>query len=68
VLELRAWRPASVYEQRRVRRANREVTMSRQATRGVQIENPLLCSLRDGFMRLMPTRLIEKMQDASLGG
>jgi len=42
--------------------------MSRQATRGVQIENPLLCSLRDGFMRLLPTRLIVKMQDASLGG
>jgi 2-polyprenyl-6-methoxyphenol hydroxylase-like FAD-dependent oxidoreductase len=57
-----------LYEEQRMRRANREVSMSRQATRGVQIENPVLCAIRDGFMRLLPTRLIVKMQDASLAG
>jgi 2-polyprenyl-6-methoxyphenol hydroxylase-like FAD-dependent oxidoreductase len=57
-----------LYERRRVRRANREVAMSRQATRGVQIGNPVLCALRDGFMRLLPRRLIVKMQDATLAG
>jgi 2-polyprenyl-6-methoxyphenol hydroxylase-like FAD-dependent oxidoreductase len=57
-----------LYERRRMRRANREVAMSRQATRGVQIENPALCALRDGFMRLLPRQLIVKMQDATLAG
>jgi 2-polyprenyl-6-methoxyphenol hydroxylase-like FAD-dependent oxidoreductase len=57
-----------LYERRRVKRANREVTMSRQATRGVQIENPLLSALRDGFMRTLPRRFIVRMQDATLGG
>ena len=55
-----------LYERRRVRRANREVAMSRQATRGVQIDNPLLCILRDSFMSLMPRRLILRIQDATL--
>lgn len=36
-----------IYEQRRRRRANRLVAMSRQATRAVQIENALVCALRD---------------------
>ena len=57
-----------LYEGRRVRRANREVAMSRQATRGVQIDNPVLCALRDGFMGLLPRRLVVRMQDATLGG
>jgi 2-polyprenyl-6-methoxyphenol hydroxylase-like FAD-dependent oxidoreductase len=57
-----------LYERRRVPRANREVALSRQATRGVQIDNPLLCALRDGFMSLMPQRLIVKIQDATLAG
>jgi len=55
-----------LYERRRLRRANREVALSRQATRGVQIDNLLLCALRDGFMRLLPGRLIARIQDASL--
>ena len=55
-----------LYERRRLRRANREVAMSRQATRGVQIDNPLLCTLRDSFMSLMPRRLILRIQDATL--
>jgi 2-polyprenyl-6-methoxyphenol hydroxylase-like FAD-dependent oxidoreductase len=58
----------ALYEQRRLKRANREVTMSRQATRGVQIENPVLCALRDGFMSALPRRFIVKMQDATLAG
>jgi 2-polyprenyl-6-methoxyphenol hydroxylase-like FAD-dependent oxidoreductase len=55
-----------LYERRRLRRANREVTLSRQATRGVQIENPLLCAFRDGLMSLMPRLLIVRIQDATL--
>jgi 2-polyprenyl-6-methoxyphenol hydroxylase-like FAD-dependent oxidoreductase len=57
-----------LYESQRVRRANREVTLSHQATRGVQIANPVLCGLRDGFMSLLPRRFIVKMQDATLAG
>jgi len=57
-----------IYERRRVRRANREVAMSRQATRGVQIDSPMLGAVRDGFMRLLPRRMILKMQDATLAG
>jgi 2-polyprenyl-6-methoxyphenol hydroxylase-like FAD-dependent oxidoreductase len=55
-----------LYERRRLRRANREVVMSRQATRGVQIDNSLLCALRDGFMSVLPRRLILRIQDATL--
>jgi 2-polyprenyl-6-methoxyphenol hydroxylase-like FAD-dependent oxidoreductase len=54
------------YERQRLRRANREVAMSRQATRGVQIDNALLCILRDGLMSLMPRQLILRIQDATL--
>jgi 2-polyprenyl-6-methoxyphenol hydroxylase-like FAD-dependent oxidoreductase len=55
-----------LYERRRLRRANRVVAQSRQATRGVQIDNPLLCALRDSFMSLVPQRMILRMQDATL--
>ncbi|HVS47978.1 MAG TPA: FAD-dependent monooxygenase [Candidatus Dormibacteraeota bacterium] len=55
-----------LYERRRLRRANREVVMSRQATRGVQIDNSLLCAMRDGFMSVLPRRLILRIQDATL--
>jgi 2-polyprenyl-6-methoxyphenol hydroxylase-like FAD-dependent oxidoreductase len=55
-----------LYERRRLRRANREVKLSRQATRGVQIENPVLCGFRDGLMSLMPRPLIARIQDATL--
>jgi 2-polyprenyl-6-methoxyphenol hydroxylase-like FAD-dependent oxidoreductase len=57
-----------MYERRRMRRANRVVTMSRQATRGVQIESPALCALRDGLIGVLPRWLIVKMQDATLSG
>jgi 2-polyprenyl-6-methoxyphenol hydroxylase-like FAD-dependent oxidoreductase len=55
-----------LYERLRLRRANREVKMSRQGTRGVQLDNPLLCALRDGLMSLMPRPLIARIQDATL--
>ena len=55
-----------LYERRRLRRANREVAMSRRAARGVQIDNPLLCAIRDGFMSLLPRRLVVRIQDESL--
>jgi 2-polyprenyl-6-methoxyphenol hydroxylase-like FAD-dependent oxidoreductase len=55
-----------LYEQQRLRRANRVVTMSRQATRGVQIDNPLLCILRDAFARALPQRVILRTLDATL--
>lgn len=37
-----------LYEQRRLSRANRLVSISRQATRAVQIENRFMCAVRDG--------------------
>ncbi|GAC1508644.1 MAG: hypothetical protein NVS1B3_10070 [Candidatus Dormibacteraceae bacterium] len=55
-----------LYERRRLRRANKVVTMSRQAARGVQIDNPVLCALRDRFVSLLPRRLIVMAQDATL--
>lgn len=55
-----------LYERRRLRRTNRVVTMSRQASRSVQIENPLLCMLRDTFGRLLPHRLLLRMLDVTL--
>jgi 2-polyprenyl-6-methoxyphenol hydroxylase-like FAD-dependent oxidoreductase len=55
-----------LYERRRLRRANRVVEQSRQATRGVQIDNTFLCAIRDGFMSLIPRRVIMRMQDAVL--
>jgi 2-polyprenyl-6-methoxyphenol hydroxylase-like FAD-dependent oxidoreductase len=55
-----------LYERRRLRRANRVVTMSRQATRTVQIENPLLCSVRDTAARLLPRSLLFRMLDTTL--
>jgi 2-polyprenyl-6-methoxyphenol hydroxylase-like FAD-dependent oxidoreductase len=55
-----------LYERRRLRRANRIVGAARQATRGVQIENPVLCALRDTFARLLPRSIVLRMMDASL--
>jgi 2-polyprenyl-6-methoxyphenol hydroxylase-like FAD-dependent oxidoreductase len=57
----------ALYERRRLRRANRAVTMSRQATRGVQIENPMLCAMRDRFIGLLPLRLVLRTLDGTLG-
>lgn len=55
-----------LYERLRLRRANRVVTMSRQATRSVQIENPLLCIIRDTAIRLLPPSLMLRMLDTTL--
>jgi len=55
-----------LYERRRLRRANYVVRMSRQASRGTQIDNPLLCAVRDGFARLLPRGVMLKVLDASL--
>ena len=55
-----------LYERRRLRRANRVVTMSRQATRSVQIENRLLCTLRDTGARLLPRGLLLRILDTTL--
>ena len=41
------------YERRRLRRANWVVTMSHRTSRAVQLENPVLCALRDGATRLL---------------
>jgi 2-polyprenyl-6-methoxyphenol hydroxylase-like FAD-dependent oxidoreductase len=55
-----------LYERWRLRRANQVVAESRQATRGVQIENPLLCAFRDGLISLIPQWVVVKVQDATL--
>jgi len=55
-----------LYERRRLRRANRVVAMSRQGSRSVQIENPLLAGIRDGLGRLLPRWVLVRMLDATL--
>ena len=55
-----------MYESRRIHRANRAVAMSRQASRGVHIENPVLCAIRDGLAATLPSRVLLKMLDATL--
>jgi 2-polyprenyl-6-methoxyphenol hydroxylase-like FAD-dependent oxidoreductase len=55
-----------LYEKRRLKRANLVVRLSRQQTRGTQIDNPLLCALRDGFSSVLPRRLMLRMLDATL--
>jgi 2-polyprenyl-6-methoxyphenol hydroxylase-like FAD-dependent oxidoreductase len=57
-----------LYEDRRRRRANQLVTMARQATRGAQLDSPLLCALRDRIASLMPSWLFLRMLDSYLGG
>ena len=54
------------YQQRRLRRANRIVKMSRQSTRAAQFENWLLCALRDAMGRLLPRPLLLRMLDATM--
>jgi 2-polyprenyl-6-methoxyphenol hydroxylase-like FAD-dependent oxidoreductase len=56
------------YEGRRRRRANRLVTMARQATRAAQLDSPLLCAVRDGLGGLMPSWLFLRMLDPYVGG
>ena len=55
-----------LYERQRLRRANRVVRASRQATRGVQIDNPVLCAIRDTLVRLLPRTLMLRMLDDTL--
>jgi 2-polyprenyl-6-methoxyphenol hydroxylase-like FAD-dependent oxidoreductase len=55
-----------LYERRRVRRVNRVVAMSRQATRAVQIDNPFLCALRDGVAYPLAERLFLRTLDGIL--
>jgi len=54
------------YERQRLRRANRVVKASRQATRGVQIDAPILCAIRDTFARILPRALMLRMLDETL--
>jgi hypothetical protein len=42
--------------------------MARQATRGAQLDSPLLCALRDRVASLMPSWLFLRMLDSYLGG
>jgi 2-polyprenyl-6-methoxyphenol hydroxylase-like FAD-dependent oxidoreductase len=55
-----------LYEKRRIHRANRAVAMSRQASRGVHIENALLCALRDGLASALPQSVLLRMLDSTL--
>jgi 2-polyprenyl-6-methoxyphenol hydroxylase-like FAD-dependent oxidoreductase len=55
-----------MYEKRRIHRANRAVAMSRQASRGVHIENALLCALRDGLASALPQSVLLRMLDSTL--
>jgi len=55
-----------LYERRRLRRANRVVSLSRQGSRSVQIENPLLCLLRDSLGRLVPPGVLMRIIDSTL--
>jgi 2-polyprenyl-6-methoxyphenol hydroxylase-like FAD-dependent oxidoreductase len=59
-------RAFEIYEKRRMHRANRAVAMSRQASRGVHIENPVLCAVRDGLARMMPNAVVVRMLDPVL--
>lgn len=52
-----------VYEHRRLRRANRLVMMSRQATRATQIENGFLCAVRDTIGSTVAGLLYERTLD-----
>ena len=55
-----------LYERRRLRRANRLVARARQATRAVQIENRLLCALRDNLAYLVAQRIFLRTLDGIL--
>jgi 2-polyprenyl-6-methoxyphenol hydroxylase-like FAD-dependent oxidoreductase len=55
-----------IYEKRRMHRANRAVAMSRQASWGVHIENPVLCAVRDSLARMVPNAVVVRMLDPVL--
>ena len=52
-----------LYERRRLRRANRVVGLSRQGTRATQIENGLLCALRNRAGGMLAQRLFIRTSD-----
>jgi len=54
------------YQRRRFARANRIVSQSRQAARATQLENGLLCALRDGIASRMPRVLLFRLMDATM--
>lgn len=53
------------YDRRRLAQANRVVARSRHYTRAMQLENPVLCMLRDTAARLLPRALLLQMLDAT---
>ena len=55
------------YERKRLRLANRVVRLSRQASRSVQAESPLVRALRDTLVSVMPKRLILTALDVNFG-
>jgi 2-polyprenyl-6-methoxyphenol hydroxylase-like FAD-dependent oxidoreductase len=57
------------YEHRRLPRANRVVKMARQSTRAAQLENWLLCAIRDASGKLLsrlPQPLLLRMFDVTM--
>ena len=54
------------YQRRRLTRANSVVRMSRQATRASQLENGLLCWLRDVSGGLLPRSLMLRLLDSTM--
>jgi 2-polyprenyl-6-methoxyphenol hydroxylase-like FAD-dependent oxidoreductase len=54
------------YEGLRMKRAYSAVTLSRQATRGVQLENRLACAIRDRLPGLVPRSVMLKLLDRTL--
>ncbi len=55
-----------LYERLRLRRANRVVAMSRQATRAVQLENRFLCAVRDVVGSFVAERIFLRTLDGIL--
>ena len=57
----------AAYERTRLRRANGVVAMARQSTRAVQLDNPVLCALRDLVAYRVAERLFLSQLDRILG-
>lgn len=56
-----------LYESRRLRHTNRIVKVSHQTSRAVQVENPVLCALRDFSSRLMLPSVQLRVLDSMVG-
>lgn len=54
------------YERSRMKRAYSAVTLSRQATRGVQMENRVACAIRDRLPGLIPRALMLRVLDRTM--